>query len=163
MNTAIVSTSGSNAGIGFAVPSDQVQPTVEKIILNDRTTSATGGAGGRGQGYLGISIVEQQVQSSISIPESNVSIPFSSQKNWVSKVEPGSPASRAGIMALRILDTGNVVYGDAIVALGGNNVSNFAELQNDLKSRVLGENIAVTLENAQGERRVVYLQLEARP
>ena len=164
VNTAIVSTSGSNAGIGFDVPSDQVQPIVQKIILNDRSTTAT--SRGATQGYLGISIVEQQSQQPQQpqqTSEGSSILRLLSQKNWIAKVEPDSPAARAGIQSLRILDNGTVLYGDAIVAIGGNTVANFAELQEDLKSRVVGENVAVTLENAQGERRVVYIQLEARP
>ena len=146
VNTAIVSTSGSNAGIGFAIPSDQVKPVVEKIILNDRSTS-------RGKGWLGVKIVEQQQNGNSTL----------SEKNWIAAVETNSPGERAGIQAIQIKDSASVLYGDAIVAIGGNNVPTFAELQEELKGRVVGENVAITLENARGERRVVYVQLEANP
>jgi S1-C subfamily serine protease len=147
VNTAIISTSGSNAGIGFAVPSDQIQTVVEKMILNDKAISI---GSVRGQGWLGVSIVEQNGNNKLS------------EKNWVAKVESDSPAETAGIKALQILDNGSVVYGDAIVAIGGNSVGTFEELQRELKRCVVGENLAVTVENAEGERRVVYVQLEAR-
>ena len=148
VNTAIVSTSGSNAGIGFAVPSDQIQPVVERMILNDKAMTI---GRIRGKGWLGVSIVEQNGENKLS------------DKNWVAKVEVNSPASIAGIRSLQVLDNGTVLYGDAIVAIGGNEVANFVDLQEELKRCVVGENLAVTVENADGERRVVYVKLEARP
>jgi S1-C subfamily serine protease len=78
-------------------------------------------------------------------------------------VEPDSPAGRAGIVPIRILETGVVELGDAIVAVAGNDVSTWEELQNQLKDRVTGENVALTLENANGQRRVVYVVLEDNP
>merc|ERR1712194_121774 len=39
INTAIITTSGSSAGIGFAVPSDQIRPVVERILQKDRIES----------------------------------------------------------------------------------------------------------------------------
>lgn len=148
VNTAIVSTSGSNAGIGFAVPSDQIQPIVERMILNDKA-NAIGRV--RGKGWLGISIVEQNGENNFS------------EKNYVAMVEANSPAEEAGIKPLQLLQNGSVEYGDAIVAIGGNEVANFVELQEELKRCVVGEKLAVTVENAEGERRVVYAELETRP
>lgn len=148
VNTAIVSTSGSNAGIGFAVPSDQIQPVVEKMILNDKAMSI---GKVRGKGWLGVSIVEQNGDNKLS------------EKNWVANVEANSPAEKAGIQPLQILDNGSVTYGDAIVAIGGNDVSTFVELQEELKRCVVGEKLAVTVVNSKEERRVAYIQLEARP
>ena len=54
-------------------------------------------------------------------------------------------------------------WGDAIVNVGGNVVTNYEELQAQLVDRVKGEKIALTLENAEGKRRVVYLTLGERP
>ncbi|CAB9512826.1 Probable periplasmic serine endoprotease DegP-like [Seminavis robusta] len=151
VNTAIVSTSGSNAGIGFAVPSDQIQPVVEKIILNDKASSSSK----KGRGWLGVSMVDRR-----TLDNSNNTL---GEKNWVARVEPHSPAEKAGIRAIQILDNGSVRYGDAIVAIAGKTVETFVELQTELKKCVVGENLTVTLEDEQGERRVVYIDLEARP
>ena len=106
---------------------------------------------GRGKGWLGISIVEQNGENKLS------------EKNWVAKVEANSPAEKAEIKALKVLENGTVEYGDAIVAIGGNEVATFVELQEQLKRCVVGEKLAVTVEDAAGERRVVYIQLETRP
>lgn len=166
INTAIITTSGSSAGIGFAVPADQIQPVVKRIINHDRIET-----GQRpNQGWLGISVVRQEV----SIPQSqNVSsssntttsrtMPLAELNNWVGKVERNSPASDAGIKSLVITSNGIVEYGDAIVAVGGNEVANFEQLQTELESRVAGEQVALTVQDAEGKRRVVYVTLSKKP
>lgn len=157
VNTAIVTTSGSNAGIGFAVPSDQVKPVVNKMIWKDRMIQG----GERGRGWLGINIVVQSPPSSQQQQSNNKAT--TNTKNWVAKVEPDSPADKAGIRPLEILDNGTVQYGDAIVAIGGNEVSNYEQLQTELDGRANGEKISITLEDSKGERRVVYAELIPRP
>ena len=148
INTAIITTSGSNAGIGFAVPSDQVRPAVDRILRKDRA-----GAGKRpNQGWLGVSIVDQGKTDSVL-----------SQKNWVATVDIQSPAIEAGITPLRILDSGVIRLGDAIVAVGFNEVNGRDGLRKELEGRVQGEQIALTLEDSDGKRRVVYVVLTARP
>lgn len=135
VNTAILSTSGSSAGIGLAVPSSLVEPAVAQIIRNDNNAT---------RALLGVDILRENPQD----------------KNWVAHVRPGSPASQEGIRGMS-LDKKNatVTYGDAIVNIGGRDVTNFQQLQEDLDQRRPGEQIMVTLENRQAERRVIYVTL----
>lgn len=144
VNTAIVTTSGSNAGIGFAVPADPVKPVVDRIIREDVFQSTK-----RDLAYLGVAIAKGGK--------------VFDEKCWVSKVERGSPAAEAGIRSMR-LDRQNAKarYGDAIVAIGGNEISSYAALLKEIDSRKPSEQVAVTLENADGERRVVYATLRQR-
>ena len=166
INTAIITTSGSSAGIGFAVPSDQIQPVVERIIRKDRTEN-----GQRpNQGWLGVSVVTQKImaandtnQSPSSSSTYNNTIPLLRHKNWVYKVESNSPAEDAGIKPTIISSDGIVEYGDAIVAVGGNEVSNFEELQAILEECVVGEQVALTVRDAQDQGRVVYVTLARKP
>ena len=162
INTAIVTTSGSSAGIGFAVPSDQVQPVVDEIVRKDRLDNT---ALGSRQGWLGLSIVDQPgIGANLSQAATNETETLSVVSTWVSKVEPNSPASNAGIRPLRIeTDTARVVYGDAIVAIGGNEVTTLIEIQKQLQDRVVGEQLAITLQDSTGEKRVVYAMLSSRP
>jgi len=99
INTAIITTSGSSAGIGFAVPADQLLPVVNRIIDNDRFNNGDR----RNKGWLGLSCIKQVSNSTLD-------------KNWVLKVEPGSPAALAGIKGTSILENGSIAWGDAIVA-----------------------------------------------
>ena len=67
--------------------------------------------------------------------------------------------------------TASVQWGDVIVAVGGNPVDSLEALRAELDTRVVGEQIQITLRDegaaaAQGNnnnQRVVYLTLEARP
>jgi S1-C subfamily serine protease len=172
INTAIVTTSGSSAGIGFAVPSDQLQPVVQRIVREDRQKQQTTS---RAQGWLGVSVLRQPIRlnnydndDEDDEDENNnrtaTVLPMARLQNWITRVERNSPASDAGLRSLRIVpETGSVQYGDAIVAVGGNEVSTLEELQSDLATRVVGEQVALTVESDRGERRVVYVTLSERP
>jgi S1-C subfamily serine protease len=148
INTAIITTSGSSAGIGFAVPADQLNLVVDRIIREDRILN-----GERpDRGWLGISVVSQKGSNSKLF-----------DKNWVTNVDPGSPAAEAGIRPIRIIDGARLEFGDAIVNVGGNDISSYESLQAQLVERVKGEQVALTLENEQGDKRVAYVRLGARP
>jgi len=160
VNTAIVTTSGSNAGIGFALPSDKVEPRVTQFIKQDRIQQ-----GQRPKtGFLGLKIVKQgSSKSDTSSSETNTAtiIP---NKQWVSAVQKGSPADDAGIQPLQISDDGKVQFGDCIVAIGGGkDLETYDDFMAELEYRVAGEVIAITLEDAEGERRVAYVKLGSKP
>jgi serine protease Do len=78
MTTAIVSPSGGSVGIAFAIPSDLVRRTVEELEAH----------GSIARGWLGVS-----VESLGGETEGN------QQGVSVARVEPGSPAARAGLRA----------------------------------------------------------------
>jgi S1-C subfamily serine protease len=160
VTTAIVTTSGSSSGIGFAIPSDAVAPVVQAMIRRHVAESASGR---RQRGWLGLSIWKRQAGS----------------QNWVAAVSPNSPAARAGIRPLHIAGTASsmddddpshnasaavVHYGDAVVAVGGEATANYTALQAVLDRCVVGEQLTLTLLNgATRERRVVYITLETQP
>jgi len=139
VNTAIITTSGSNAGIGFAIPSDRVEPVVSDIVRRDRIRNSR-----RNIGYLGVGILKES---------------FGSTKNWIARIDPESPAAKAGLRTTRIGGSGVVEYGDAIVAVAGNYVSTYEDFVREMKDRVVNEEIAFTIENKQEERRIVYITI----
>jgi S1-C subfamily serine protease len=143
VNTAILSTSGSFSGIGFAVPSDQIRPFVQETVRQDRSTA-----------FLGVRMVKQQS------PDTNTTL---MSQNWIATVQPNSPADQAGMQGMSVDNDAAVQYGDAIVAIGGNNVPDYESLVRELDRCVPGEQISVTLQDGTtGERRVVYLTLVER-
>ena len=177
INTAIITTSGSSAGIGFAVPSDQIQPVVQRILQKDRVQS-----GQRpNQGWLGISVVTQAVAIPITTNNnngtdtdtdtditntnstSNLPLPLARCKNWIESIEPNSPAEAAELSPLVISKEGRVEYGDAIVAVGGNEVFDFEELRAELEKCVVGEQVSLTVQDAEDKKRVVYATLARKP
>jgi serine protease Do len=91
INTAIYSPNGGSVGVGFAIPSDQAQKVVAKLMKG----------GDIEYGYLGVQIqpVTQDVASAIGLDHAGGAL--------VSAVTPGSPAAKAGI------ETGDVITGFA--------------------------------------------------
>jgi 2-alkenal reductase len=151
MATAIFTTSGSNAGIGFAVPSDLIKPEARRIVRLDQQRL-------RPSAFLGVQIVKCRPAAGADDPKHRPA--RVARGNWVARVEPNSPAALAGVAGLEIDgSTGRVAYGDAIIAVGGNAVRDFAELQTEIDRRRVGEQVQVTLEDREGNRRVVYLTL----
>ena len=155
VNTAIVSTSGSFSGIGFAVPSDAVRPAVQHIIRHDILKKKS-----KRMPWLGVEIL--QVSGAKNVTQTTAS--KLAGKNWIGKVARNSPAASAGMKGC-FLDpqTARFKYGEAIVAINGRPIPNFEELQTCIEQSAVGENVAVTLEDENGDRRVVYLTLSERP
>lgn len=91
INTAIYSPNGGSVGVGFAIPSDQAEKVVAKLMKG----------GDIEYGYLGVQIqpVTQDVASAIGLDHAGGAL--------VSAVTPGSPAAKAGI------ETGDVITGFA--------------------------------------------------
>ena len=101
INTFIISSSGSFAGAGFAIPSQIVRSTAEALI-KDGTVH---------HGYLGISMndVTPENSSFFNLPDASGAI--------VSQVTPDSPAGRAGLKSgdvLRELNGEKIVNGGAL-------------------------------------------------
>jgi S1-C subfamily serine protease len=70
VNTAIISTTGSSAGIGFAVPMDEVKDFVSSTIRTDQIKleqeSRTNGVSAvRGSGYLGWGLASDELMQSL--------------------------------------------------------------------------------------------------
>lgn len=153
VNTAIIATSGSYSGIGFAVPSDAVKPAMERIIRHDRIKK-------KKSPWLGVEILQVKVGANITqgTPSKLANM------NWIGRIARDSPADKADIKSC-FLDpvTAGFKYGEAIVAVNGRPVPTYGELQSCLEDCVVGEKLSVTLEDENGDRRVVYLTLTERP
>ena len=102
VNTAIVSPTGGNIGIAFAIPSETVQ-TVIAALRENRTVT---------RGYLGVQIqpVTQEIADSLNLK--------SLEGALVGEVQPGLPAAAAGIKS-----------GDIIIDVDGTPIRTVRELQ----------------------------------
>jgi len=101
INSAIISRSGGNNGIGFAIPSNMMKFVVESLIKNGKVQ----------RGYLGVMIS--------NIDSGKAKLYGIDHGVLVNKVEPNSAAEAAGLKA-----------GDIIVAVDGKEVKNSGELRN---------------------------------
>ena len=108
VNTAILSPSGTNAGVGFAIPVDTVNRVVPELIRTGRVPTP------------GIGIVAAPEAAATRIGSEGVVIV---------RVAPGSPADRAG---LRGVDPNAGAIGDVIVEVNGKPVRRLADLTDHL-------------------------------
>jgi serine protease Do len=102
INTFLISSSGTFTGMGFAIPSQIVRPTVESLIHTGKMQ----------HGYMGIGIADVTPENSKFF---NVS---KAAGAVVTQVEPNSPGAKAGLK-----------IGDVIAEVDGKPVSDAGELQ----------------------------------
>jgi len=81
MNTAILSESGSFAGIGFAIPVDEINRVVPQLVNNGKVVRPR----------LGVQIAEDEQAHQLGVKEGAL----------VVRVFPGSPAEAAGLQGVR--------------------------------------------------------------
>ncbi len=126
VNTAIISESGSSAGIGFAVPVDVVNRVVPVLITEGKVPRP-------GIGIIGL---DEAATAGLGI----VGV-------VIDQVVPGSGAHRAG---LRGIDYRNRRLGDIIVSVDGKRVKNIGEFIRLLQHYEIGGTL--NLEVMRGER-----------
>jgi len=136
VNTAIVSSSGASAGIGFAIPAAMAKQVVDAALSGDHRVSRPW-LGARGQ-----AITDEMAHSfGMDRPEGVV----------VTDVWPGGPAARAGISR-----------GDVILTVDGEPVNDGAGLTYRVATSHMGDVVAVAVRRA-GQVRTVSLHVERPP
>lgn len=132
INTAIISPSGGNAGIAFAIPSNMANNLVQQIIEFGEVK----------RGLLGIKGGELNADLAKAF---NVN---AQQGAFISEVMNDSAAAKAGLKA-----------GDVIVGLNGQKIRSFAELRAKVATTGAGKEIEVTyLRDGKENRAKVTLQ-----
>jgi serine protease Do len=138
INTFLISSSGSFSGMGFAIPSQIVQPTVETLIRDGKVTHA----------FIGIQIAD------ITPDNAKFFQMNKAEGALVSEVEPDAPGAKAGLRT-----------GDVITELDGKPVTDAGQLQMAVGQKRPGQTIhlqvlrdskpmsvAVTLEALGGDK-----------
>ncbi|MCU0579240.1 MAG: trypsin-like peptidase domain-containing protein [Desulfobacterota bacterium] len=132
VNTAIYSPSGAYAGIGFAIPVDEVNRIIPRLIRDGKFIRPA----------LGIQAAAKSFQESLGLPQGVAVI----------GVLPDSPAQQAGLRPFRRAPDGSLVTGDIIVAINGKAIASFEELLTALEQHQAGD--TVTLSIRRGEKQV---------
>ena len=133
VNTAILSGTGGNIGIGFAIPSNMVREVVEQLLEHGNVQ----------RGRIGIAI--QDVTPGLS-----QALELTTDRGaLVTQVEAGSPAEQAGIQP-----------GDVIVAINDTPIDSSADLRNEVGLVRAGEPVSVT-SLRDGEQRTVSATVAA--
>ena len=163
VNTMIISTSGSNSGIGFAVPGDSVKKDTDKIIEHDKQMRLRK-AKRKGRGWLGAAVATSSLEESL-----RNRLRLSSKNRdgvvgaFITSIDNKSPLKSQDEVSITSITNGNIEIGERIVSVGGNTIDSADEFVKEMKGRVEGENLTLTLENIEGERRVVYVTLGQIP
>jgi serine protease Do/serine protease DegQ len=118
INTAILSRSGGNIGIGFAIPVNMAHSVMEQLIKY----------GSVKRGQLGVSMytVTPDIAHSLGLPNALGAL--------VSQVVDGSPAEKAGIHT-----------GDVITSVNGQPVKSNSELRNSIGLMRVGDKVEIGL------------------
>jgi serine protease Do len=114
INTFLISSSGQFAGMGFAIPTQIVRPTVDTLIRDGKVT----------HGYMGIGISDVTPENAkfFDVTDANGAV--------VTQVEPDSPAAKGGLKV-----------GDVVTELDGKKVTDAGELQVEVGQKHPGTTI----------------------
>lgn len=125
MNTVIFSTSGSSAGLGFAVPVDTIKMIVPQIIAHGKVIRPG----------LGISILPDHLEKRMTGSHKGIII--------ATVVDKG-PAEKAGLRGMTQDKFGRMFLGDVILKIDGKEVNNLDDIYQILETKKIGENVTVT-------------------
>lgn len=134
VNTAIYSPSGASAGIGFAIPVDEVNRIVPRLIRDGKIVRPA----------LGIQAAPPQFLAALGLPKGVAII----------GLVPGGAAEAAGLRAFRRGSGETIIPGDIIIGLGGRPVASFDEMLEALERFQPGDIVALTLLREGGSKPV---------
>jgi serine protease Do len=117
INTAILSKSGGNNGIGFAIPVAMVKDVVKKLVADGKVT----------RGYLGVAIAD--------LDPSSAKVYNHKKGALVLDVSHDTPAEKYGIKR-----------GDLIYAINGKKITDRTSLQNVVASFKPNQKVTISLE-----------------
>src|SRR5271154_2813776 len=118
INTAIYTSSRGYEGVGFAMPSNLAISVYNQIVSNGKVT----------RGSIGITFGEERSNNAVLLKELGVEHGI-----VVERVEPGSPADKAGLKA-----------GDVITSVNGKPVLTGNDLVNPIVATPIGGSVQVT-------------------
>ncbi|WP_225784196.1 S1C family serine protease [Xenophilus sp. Marseille-Q4582] len=139
VNTAIYSPSGASAGIGFSIPVDEVNRIVPRLIRDGRFVRPA----------VGVTYAPAEFNEALKLPKGVA----------ILRVQPGSPAERAGLRPFTRGERG-IVAGDVITAIEGEAVASADDVLTVLERLQPGDTATFTLWRA-GATRTERVRLAA--
>jgi serine protease Do len=135
INTALISPTGGNVGIGFAIPAEQAAPVIDALRRGQRPQ----------RGYIGVSMqdLDESVASALGVPKD--------QGTLIRGVTPGGAAARAGIQ-----------QGDVIVSVAGRAITPDESLAYLVAQQPVGSRVPIELIR-NGRRQTVTVTVAERP
>ncbi len=121
VNTSIYSPSGASAGIGFAIPVDEVNRIVPRLIRDGRFVRPA----------LGVTAADPRLTPALRLPPGVA----------LAAVGNGSPAARAGLKPFVRARDGRIESGDVITAVNDVAVASLDDMLNELEKRQPGDSV----------------------
>ncbi|MBC9034202.1 Do family serine endopeptidase [Sphingomonas sp. JC676] len=135
INSQILSPTGGNVGIGFAIPAEEAQPVIATLMKG----------GSIDRGYLGVGMQDltDDIADALGLPKDRGTL--------VSRVEPGQAAEKAGIK-----------QGDVIVKVAGKDVTPDQTLSYLVANTTPGSRVPVEILR-DGKRQTLTVTVGKRP
>jgi Do/DeqQ family serine protease len=127
INTAILAPGGGNVGIGFAVPINMARQVMDQLVNYGEIK----------RGRIGVAIQDLTPDLAQALGTRHT------QGAVIARVEPGSPAERAGLRT-----------NDLVVAINGAPMRSGTELRNRVGLSRIGDEVELTVERGGAERNV---------
>ncbi len=135
INSQILTPTGGNVGLGFAIPSNMARQVMDQLRSEGKVSRS----------QLGVTVQNITADIAASLKLADVSGAL------VSGVQPGSPAARAGLR-----------QGDVIVSLDGEKLADNNSLRNRIAGTKPGSKVAVEVLR-DGRKETLYATLELKP
>ena len=135
INSQILSPTGANVGIGFAIPAEEAKPVIDQLMTGNSIK----------RGYLGVVMqdVTGDIAAALGIPKDRGTL--------ISRVEPGEAADKGGIK-----------QGDVIVKVGTSEVNPDSTLSYLVANLKPGTRVPLELVR-DGKRQTVTVTVGTRP
>jgi S1-C subfamily serine protease len=140
MNTAIASPSGAFAGIGFAIPVDDINRVVPELIRNGKVVRPR----------LGVLLAAKDIAKQLGVQHGALIV----------KVMPESPAAKAGLHGTARDQDGTLKLGDVVVGIGDKTIDTPAELSSALQEHHVGDEVKLAIQR-DGKRQEISVTLDA--
>lgn len=125
LNSAIYSENGASAGIGFAIPSEDIREAASQIIKHGRVILSG----------IGIQRLDGKKATKMGVKQGVA----------IARILPNTPAAKAGLKVTRHARTGQAPQGDVITAINHHQVLSYDEFYNELSRIKVGEEITLTV------------------
>jgi S1-C subfamily serine protease len=139
VNTAILSPSGASAGIGFAIPVDEVNRVVPQLIRHGKIVRPG----------LGVRVASDRMNQQLGI-----------EGVLIMDVVPNGPAAAAGLHPTRMDAQGHLQLGDVIVAVDDQPIHSAQDLYRALDNHKVGDAVTLTVDR-DGQQEKVQVTLQA--
>ena len=151
INAQIRSTSGNAEGVGFAIPIDTARRALDQLVRTGHVAYA----------YVGVTT--QDVTPGLA-KKFGFTAPHGA---LIAKVEPGTPADRAGLHGgTRTVDYNGLAVslgGDVIVSIDGMRVAGADDVSRAVARLAAGQRVTFTVLRGGTDRRLVQVKLAERP